>query len=318
MRVFKKIISVFFAVLFCAAITVTVSAENNRYFEITGPSSIKADEDFEVSVFAKHAGMYGVSGTVEYDPEKMEVVSVSPDLSGNWKFEYNIETDDGKILFAANDDGYSLATTDNFGLFTVSFHLIEETSEIKIKAANLEITDGKKTFDSDDIKWPEDNTGNNSYNEITINPGSSENSEILPENDPNNFYLKSLTVKNADIAPAFDKMVKEYNTTVPFETDSLEVEAVPENPKATVKISSTELKYVGKNIVKVVVLSESGLKRTYKIYATRKAPVKGNKTPGNKGLSLFWIIIMIAGALLIIAAAVFLIILISKRRKAKN
>ena len=318
MRILKKVISVFFAVLFCVAITLTVSAENNRYFEITGPSSIKADEDFEVSVFTKRAGMYGVSGTVEYDSEKMEVVSVSSDLSGNWKFDYNIEVDDGKILFAANDDGYSLATTDNFGLFTVSFHLIEETSRIEIKAANLEITDGKKTFDSDDIKWPEENAGNNSYDEITIDPGSSKNSETLPENDPNNFYLKSLTVKNADIAPAFDKMVKEYNTTVPFETDSLAVEAVPENPKATVEISSTELKYVGKNIIKIVVLSESGLKRTYKIYATRKAPTKGTKTPGNEGLSLLWIILIAAGALLIIAAVVLLIILISKKRKVKN
>ena len=77
------------------------------------------------------------------------------------------------------------------------------------------------------------------------NAGSAESVDTAEtENGPsNNNRLASLTVKGVELSPAFDPEEKKYTATVPFETEKLEVEAVPADEKATVTISDTESPY---------------------------------------------------------------------------
>ena len=65
--------------------------------------------------------------------------------------------------------------------------------------------------------------------------------------------------------------------------------------------------------MRVVVLSESGLKRTYRITVTRKDQIKTNATADFDD----WWIIIVAAAVVIAVGAVITVILVKKHRKTK-
>ena len=187
---------------------------------------------------------------------------------------------------------------------------------VNVSAENTKVSAGNGTLSLANAQYSANNGTDIPNNG---NSGSAESVDTAEtENGPsNNNRLASLTVKGVELSPAFDPEEKKYTATVPFETEKLEVEAVPADEKAAVTISDTELKYIGKNITKVQVVSESGLKRTYKIYTTRSAQAKkpSNSKPGSAGLQ-WWAIAIIAFAAAAVAAVI--IILIIKKRKKKS
>lgn len=85
-----------------------------------------------------------------------------------------------------------------------------------------------------------------------------------------NCNLKSLTVSNATLSPAFSAGTTSYSAgTVEFSVSKLNINAVAEDSKAKVSISGNNLA-VGNNTVKIVVKAESGTTKTYSIKVTRK------------------------------------------------
>lgn len=85
-----------------------------------------------------------------------------------------------------------------------------------------------------------------------------------------NNNLKSLTVSNATLSPAFSTAATAYSAgTVDFSVSKLNINAVAEDAKASVSISGNNLA-VGNNTVKIVVKAESGAAKTYTIKVTRK------------------------------------------------
>lgn len=107
-----------------------------------------------------------------------------------------------------------------------------------------------------------------------------------------NANLSALKVSPGKLSPAFATTVREYEVTVPYETEMLIVSALTEDENATVGVNgSTELK-VGRNTVTVTVTAENGTEKRYYLYVTRekeapeptKAPEKQEPVGYEKGL----------------------------------
>ena len=107
-----------------------------------------------------------------------------------------------------------------------------------------------------------------------------------------NANLSALKVSPGKISPAFATTVREYEVTVPYETEMLVVSALTEDENAVVGVNgSTGLK-VGRNTVVVTVTAENGTEKRYYLYVTREkeapepteAPEKPEPEGFEKGL----------------------------------
>lgn len=88
-----------------------------------------------------------------------------------------------------------------------------------------------------------------------------------------NANLKSLSVGQGSLSPAFSKSVYEYAVSVGGGVDRLTVSASPEDSKATVKVSGNTNLKEGANTVTIKVTAEDGkTTKTYKIIVTRAKP----------------------------------------------
>ena len=86
--------------------------------------------------------------------------------------------------------------------------------------------------------------------------------------------LKDLNVPGYTLSPAFNKDNLDYTLKVPNTATKIDVKAITNNEKASVKIvGNTDLK-VGNNVVTVEVTAEDGSKKTYKINVTREEEKK--------------------------------------------
>lgn len=81
--------------------------------------------------------------------------------------------------------------------------------------------------------------------------------------------LASMKVSGGTLAPEFATDVYSYTLSVPFETTSLIVSAVPTDEKAEVKIEGNTNLELGRNRVLVMVTAEDGTVLKYIIYADR-------------------------------------------------
>ena len=107
-------------------------------------------------------------------------------------------------------------------------------------------------------------------------PSSQPEESSQPEQEFSNL-LSSLAVSNATLSPAFDPdhPADSYSCSVPYEVGSLDIKAVPADPRASVSIQNNKLQAgdVTNVTVTVVPASGSGLERRhYTIMATRAAP----------------------------------------------
>ena len=292
--------------------TVNVSAATTSASSIQGPTSIVQGEDFEVTVSYNGNSVVALEGEVTFDSEKITYKSASVDLR-NWELEVNCV---GNIVyFAAANSGVTNPINSSETVFTLTFtsdnaevgEQLTLTTENVISSSASGVQSATKnsftaTVAEKILDIPFQQEPDNGNNDIVSGPS-------------NNNRLASLVVKNAEISPAFDPEVKEYYTTVPFEIEELDVEAIAADENAKIEIVDTKLIYIGTNITRVKVVSESGLQRTYKIYTTREEPTADDTVQGTEN-SFNWLLWLIIGivALLIIAAIVFVIIILRKKR----
>lgn len=88
-----------------------------------------------------------------------------------------------------------------------------------------------------------------------------------------NANLSALKVSPGKISPAFATTVREYEVTVPYESERIVVSALTEDEKAVVGVNgSTGLK-VGRNTVVVTVTAENGTEKRYYLYVTRQEEI---------------------------------------------
>ena len=115
-------------------------------------------------------------------------------------------------------------------------------------------------------------------NEVVINPQNftwNISEEVQTQNVEGNFdkasaNLDILRLSHEGISPQFDTNVTEYYITVDTSVDTLDVEAIPENPNAKVEVSGSGKMILGKNTITIKVTSEDGTQsKTYTIYVTK-------------------------------------------------
>lgn len=102
-----------------------------------------------------------------------------------------------------------------------------------------------------------------------------------------NANLSALKVSPGKISPAFATTVREYEVTVPYESERIVVSALTEDENAVVGVNgSTGLK-VGRNTVVVTVTAENGTEKRYYLYVTRQEeapePTKAPEPPAIEG-----------------------------------
>ena len=115
-------------------------------------------------------------------------------------------------------------------------------------------------------------------NEVVINPQNftwNISEEVQTQNVEGNFdkasaNLDILRLSHEGISPQFDTNVTEYYITVDKSVDTLDVEAISENPNAKVEVSGSGKMRLGKNTITIKVTSKDGTQsKTYTIYVTK-------------------------------------------------
>ncbi len=86
-----------------------------------------------------------------------------------------------------------------------------------------------------------------------------------------NNLLKSLTIKDHNISPSFDKDIDTYNIKVDSNVDSIDIVATPENEKAKVEITGNNNLKNGNNAVLIKVTDENGFTRIYQLNVEKKS-----------------------------------------------
>jgi len=142
----------------------------------------------------------------------------------------------------------------------------------------------------------------------------------------NSNFLTSLKVDGFTLNEEFDKKLKDFTLTVPFETNSLYVFAEPEDSAATVDIKGGEVLDVGDNVIIITVTSsETKDKRIYNLTVTRQAEDEKEPTTtepiiiiddGSKPTNWWLIGGIIGGAVLVIVISALAIF--GKKRKNKK
>lgn len=88
-------------------------------------------------------------------------------------------------------------------------------------------------------------------------------------NKSSNNYLKSLTIKNYEITPDFDKQTINYELSQEVKEDSIEIEAETDDEKASVSGTGIVKLENDENEFKINVTAENGTSRAYYIKAKK-------------------------------------------------
>ncbi len=230
--------------LLCILLTVMpVSAAGSA--SLAGPDTVRPGDTITLTFYAG-GGIYGGSGSVSFDPAQLTLQGYSAAVGGSWAVEFSGNS------FVFYDNSMASPITGSTAIFKATFRVSEGVTpgtNLTVSAGGVTVSDGT----ADTV------LGSRSYSITVAEPLSG------------NANLKSLTVSNAAISPAFASGTTSYTATVPYTTAKLEVSAVAEHPGAKVSVNSPSLPAGGSAKVTVTVTAENGAQKTYTIRATRQA-----------------------------------------------
>ena len=177
--------------------------------------------------------------------------------------------------------GYDLSPTFSSGTKAYNVSVPEGTSKVTITAtanstkAKSVTGTGEKDLTGDSTTFTVTCTAeNNTSTSYTITVNRAKHVEPTPEPEPekksSDSSLKSLGVSGYKYSPAFNPKTLEYSMTVANGISGLYVQAVPNDPKATLEIEGDSKWAVGKNTIKITVTAEDGSKTVYKVNVTRE------------------------------------------------
>ena len=137
--------------------------------------------------------------------------------------------------------------------FTITSNVFHETPIGNVK---LVVPTGKAATYQDAAYWKD-------FGTIVERAG---NPPTTPESDAT---LKSLTVSQGSLSPAFSPTMSSYNVIVSNSISSINIEAIANNPKATVSGDGDKPLAVGDNVFMITLLSEDGTRNIYMLKVTR-------------------------------------------------
>lgn len=222
---------------------VTNITEPTSPLEITTSSVSEVINGEELRVTYKLNGktdtISGINGTLNYDKENLTLtdIIVSDTLSGA------INTNTGEFQYVGN--------INNGDVLTLVFKTKKPVDSTNISINNLEINKYDYTYN------------------LTNNSNLTANIKIKKSN---NAYLKTLTIKEAEIN--FQKDVFEYNITIPTDVDKLTIDYDAEIGTSLITYNSDDngnFKINETKTLYITVLAEDNVtEHTYKINVTKK------------------------------------------------
>ena len=240
----KKIISLALAVILCVSMFAMTVFAASASATLTGPGTVRAGDTITLTFNVNGSGIYGASGTLSYDSKQLTLTGTSQKIGNGWKVEFNGNN------FLAIDENLAKPINSNTALLSATFKVnssLAVGTTISVSYTNVTVTDGNA----------DTNVSNATYSKTIAAPMSTDNN------------LKSMTVSNATISPAFSASTTSYTASVPFEVSKLEVSAVANDSKASVSVNSPNLTPNGTTNVTVTVTAENGSTKTYTIAVTR-------------------------------------------------
>lgn len=155
-------------------------------------------------------------------------------------------------------------------------------------------------------------TGNNVVLiKVTAEDGTTKTYTInVTKEASTNNLLSSLTINGYDLDPTFDKDTTKYDVTInDTSVTELDISAVAEDSKSKVEIIGNEDLMEGRNIIKVMVTSESGETKTYSLIANITSGATTSED-SNITLIIFTIVALILSIFTMLAAIFYI-----KKRK---
>lgn len=239
----KRYINLALVLILCLSILSITAFAAGESASLTGPGSVRAGDTITVTMNVTGNGIYGASGVLSYDSNQLTLVDTKTVIGAAWMVEFNGDH------FVAYDNNLSTPVKGTEALFALTFKVkdLEPGTTISVSCKEVAVSDG--TADT--------KIGTITYRAKVKEPVSTDNS------------LKSLSVNNASISPAFDPSVTTYTASVPFSTQRLDITVVPAE-KATVNVDSPNLTPGDTTKVTITVTAENGKSKTYTIKVFRE------------------------------------------------
>lgn len=213
-------------------------------FYLGGSSSVTAGSTISITIVVGESS-YGTEGTIKYDSAMLSYVSSS--AGSGWTATYS----DSTKRFTAYRGQPATGTT-----LTLKFRAKSNVSgTTKIEANNVKVSLANGTEKS-----------TSASKTITINKPA------VPVVLNSDATLKSLSVAEGSLTPAFSAATTSYSLSVSPETEKLTISAVQNFAKASVSVGSYTLIQGETAPVNVVVTAENGATKTYTIQVTRELP----------------------------------------------
>ncbi len=239
----KKFVSTLLITIILSAIafTLPVSAATASA-SLTGSGTVRAGDTITLKFNINGKGITGFEGSLSYDSNVVTYSGMKQVIGSPWDVSMSGTT----IL--AYDDSLEAPINSNKTVLSLTFKVKSVATGTAIRIS----VSGKASDGTSGVNI------SSTYSVSVAAPLST------------NCNLKSLTVSNATLSPAFSAGTTSYSAgTVEFSVSKLNINAVAEDSKAKVSISGNNLA-VGNNTVKIVVKAESGATKTYSIKVTRK------------------------------------------------
>ena len=240
----KKIVSVLLVLMLILGVMCVSSSAATASASLTGPTTVRAGDTITLTFKLNGSGILGASGTLSYDSSQLTLSSTKQSIASPWMVEFNGND------FVAYDNNLTNPINSNKSLFTVTFKVnskLATGTKVQVSMKNVIASDGSA----------DSNVGTVTYSVNIAAPKSTDNT------------LKSLTVSNATISPAFSPSVTTYTANVPYEVSKLNLSYQANDSKATVSVNNPTLTVDGTTKVTIEVTSESGSSKTYTITVYR-------------------------------------------------
>lgn len=212
-------------------------------------NTIRAGETVKITLKITATEVTGLSGNINYNPNQLSYQSNSAIIGSPCTVSVN-DVGNGKLKILIMDESASnLIKTGNLVSITFKVGSINPGTNVAVTTSEMILANASGTTKA--------NASNSSLTLAVSEPLSG------------NAYLKSLSVKEATISPAFKNSVYDYSVSVPFETAKLTVTAPAEDSTSKVVISDTNLTAGATKNITITVTAQTGAKKTYTIKATR-------------------------------------------------
>ena len=194
------------------------------------------DEVIVSATFNSPNGIYAIEFSLNYNQEVLQYTSTSV------KAIDLVSAGGGKIS-VRSDPGENKVT------YSFTFKAIQA---------------GNSVIQISNSRWV---TGTNT--QITDAPGASATLTVSDAEKPGVATLKSLSLSQGTLSPAFTSNRTSYTAKVKYDVTSCKVYAAATDDKATVAVGGKEALEVGKNTRTVTVTAQNGTQKTYTIVITR-------------------------------------------------